>query len=96
MSVIRPPTRPVAMTPSFGLPSTSAFWISIGAAAAIIAWTAVAAMAACQVLVLPSKMVEAGARRSVELSALTLASGTYLYRLETPQGSFTRHLTLLK
>jgi hypothetical protein len=40
-SVIRPPTTPVAITPWSGSPSTTAFWIIIGAEAAIMAWVRV-------------------------------------------------------
>jgi hypothetical protein len=40
--------------------------------------------------------VVAAGMHSLVFEAGDLPSGTYLYRLSTPQGSFTRTLTLLK
>ncbi len=44
-----------------------------------------------EVMVLPAQEVEAGANRSVELQATSLASGTYLYRL-IATGTESRHV----
>ena len=44
-----------------------------------------------EVMVLPAQEVEAGANRSVELHAASLASGTYLYRL-IAKGAEQRHV----
>ncbi|QXD16376.1 T9SS type A sorting domain-containing protein [Rhodocaloribacter litoris] len=53
-----------------------------------------------QVLALPGQTVEAGARRSIQLQATNLASGTYLYRLQavSPNNTWVRagKMTLLK